>query len=1057
MKKWRRTFAEQNFNNNNVMVKRLTGSIVLALMLGTANVANAVGDKTLTLKENDNMYVVKSPKRAIMGVVCDENGEPILGATIHSKRSGETAVTDVNGKFTVNVTNDDELICSYLGFQEKKVKTDKQDNLKIVLKEDAALLDELVVIGYGTVKKKDLTGSVANTDGESVAKAQTTSLAQSLQGLMPGVDVTRTSGTPAASASIKIRGITTISDSSPLVIVDGIPVQSIDDVDADMVENITVLKDAASASIYGSRAAAGVILITTKRAEKGQLSISYHGTLGVIKRTSMPESVSPTRYLEMMNEVAWNDGGNQEGNEYPVYSKDYIENYMANNAEDPDQYPLTDWRNLLLKKTAYRHKHRLAMTYGNDIIKTNAMVSYENATALYNHYDLEHINCRVNNDIKFNKFISASVDVNFIREDEETPNQNPLFAALTNGPTVAALWSDGRIGEGHNGSNTYARLEYGGTSKYWLNRFYGKVSLILTPFKGMTITGVINPSISTPSRKTLVKQIPYYSAEDPQQLMGYIDGYEYTQLTEKRNEQKSMTKQLIMDYRLPLKGGHSLALMAGYEDYYYKAENLTAVGDRLPLSEFPYLDRAPQDYIFADGNATENAYQSYFGRLTYDWNNRYLLQANVRCDGSSRFHKDHRWGTFPSVSAGWVITEEPFWQKASIKAIDFLKIRASYGKLGNERIGSNYPYQSIMNLHSVLMHEGDGISSLMSAAQEVYNIKNISWETTTSWNLGIDMTMLRGRLSFTGEIYRKNTSDMLLDLEIPSFMGYSKPSQNAGDMHTNGWEIQTQWRDKIGDVKYSIGVHVSDYKSVMGNLSGLVLDGDNIICEGSEYNEWYGYMSDGLFQSEEDIKNSPLLFESVRPGDVKYKDISGPDGVPDGKVTAEYDRVLLGGSLPRYNYGGNISVGWKGLDFSMVFQGVGKRKCRMTDKMTYQTTGWFTFPEMIDGNYWSAHNTEEENLNARFPRLSQVGYKSNNYVMSDFWLFDGAYFRCKNITLGYVFPKKLIKALTLSKLRIYASVSDPFVFSHFPEGWDPEQSETTYIARTWNFGAVISF
>ena len=261
---------------------------------------------------------------------------------------------------------------------------------------------------------------------------------------------------------------------------------------------------------------------------------------------------------------------------------------------------------------------------------------------------------------------------------------------------------------------------------------------------------------------------------------------------------------------------------------------------------------------------------------------------------------------------------------------------------------------------------------------------------------------------------------MLLDLEIPSFMGYSKPSQNAGDMHTNGWEIQTQWRDKIGDVKYSIGVHVSDYKSVMGNLSGLVLDGNNIICEGSEYNEWYGYMSDGLFQSEEDIKNSPLLFESVRPGDVKYKDISGPDGVPDGKVTAEYDRVLLGGSLPRYNYGGNISVGWKGLDFSMVFQGVGKRKCRMTDKMTYQTTGWFTFPEMIDGNYWSAHNTEEENLNARFPRLSQVGYKSNNYVMSDFWLFDGAYFRCKNITLGYEFPKKLIKALTLSKLRIYA-------------------------------------
>lgn len=1030
---------------------------VLLLMMGVTLTTYAQkSSNTFSGLAEEKTHAAVRVTHSVSGTVSDENGEPIIGASIHARKSGEVCVTDANGKFSIRVSDSDVLSFSYVGFQTKEVVLKDQKEVKVVLKEDAALLDEFVVIGYGEVKKKDLTGSVANVEGDVISRMQSTSLGQSLQGLMAGVDVTRSSSTPNANASIKVRGITTIGDSSPLIVVDGVPVLSLEDVDGDMVENVTVLKDAASASIYGSRAAAGVILITTKRAQKGQLNISYNGTLGITKRTSMPGSVTTKRYLEMMNEVAWNDGGNQEGQEYPIYSKEYIDNYMENHAKDPDQYPLTDWRELMLKKTATRQKHRLSMTYGNDVIKTNAMVSYEKANALYKHYDYERFNGRVNSDIKFNKYISASLDLNVIREEEDAPNVNPLYAALVNGPTVAALWSDGRIGEAHNGSNTYARLEYGGTDSYWLNRFYGKLSIILTPFRGFSITGVFNPSISTPSRKTFIKQIPYYSAEDPLQLMGYIDGHMTSSLTEKRNEQKSLTKQLLLNYQTQFQGKHNLALMAGYEDYYYKAENLSVSGDRFELSEFPYMDRAPLDYLSSSGNATENAYQSYFGRVTYDYKNRYLLQGNIRCDGSSRFHKDHRWGTFPSVSAGWVLTEEPFFKKMGLNKLDFLKLRASYGTLGNERIG-NYPYQSIMNLHTVIMHQNNDIVTATSAAQEVYNIRDISWETTTSWNIGVDMTLLDGRLYLTGDVYRKNTKDMLLSLEIPSFMGYSRPSQNAGDMHTNGWEIQATWRDKIGDVRYSVGFHISDYRSIMGNLSGLVMDSDKIICEGSEYNEWYGYVSDGLFQSDEDIKNSALLFENVRPGDIKYKDISGPEGVPDGKISAEYDRVTLGGSLPRFNYGGNIGLDWKGIDFSLSFQGVGKQKCRMTDKMVYQTTAWFTFPELIEGKYWSEYNTAEENLNARFPRLSQVGFKSNNYVMSDFWLFNGAYFRCKNITLGYSLPKKLVSKVALKNLRIYASVTDPFVFSHFPKGWDPEQAESTYIARTWNFGAIVSF
>src|SRR5690606_34529350 len=754
-------------------------------------------------------------------------------------------------------------------------------------------------------------GSVALVNGEDLAKRNEMILSQALQGAAPGVYVTRSSGLPGATGTIRIRGITTIGDSNPLVLVDGIPVESIDRVNPQDVESISVLKDAASASIYGSRASAGVILITTKQAKTNQLNLEYQGMYGIIKPTQFPGTVDHIRYMEMINEVAWNDGGNQAGAEYNVYSKDFIEDYNANHRlTDPFRFPIINWRDELINDYAPNTQHGLSLMYGNNIVKTRASVNYEKADALYNHRSFDRISARVNNEFKITDFLQADINGPYMRSANEQPVMNPLSHAYKYGPLESPYWSDGRVSFGRNGTNSWARLNHGGFNNTWGDEKIGRFALNFKPIKNLTIKGAIAPSIRSVKRKEYIRQIHYYEYDNTTSPSGYINENLTTSLAESRSEVRTTTKQLTANYDTDFGTDHGLSIIAGYEDYYRFSEGLNASSDNLAVADYPYLDRANLDYMLNGGNALENAYNSYFGRIMYDYADKYLIQANIRYDGSSRFHKDHRWASFPSVSAGWVVTEESFIKDLHLRGLDFFKLRGSWGNLGNERIG-NYPYQSILNFNNALFVNKDGnIVSSTTAAQVGYNIRDISWETTEQWNIGFDASFLSNRLSLTADYYKKNTRDMLLTLEIPAFMGFANPDQNAGKMHTKGWEAQVGWRDQIGDFRYSVSANISDYKSMMGNLSGVVFLGDQIIQEGIEYNSWYGYRSEGLFQSQEDIDNSALLSQVVRPGDVKYQDLGGSDGDPDGMINPEYDRVPLGGSLPRFYYGGNINMSY---------------------------------------------------------------------------------------------------------------------------------------------------
>ncbi|MCH5173313.1 MAG: TonB-dependent receptor [Bacteroidales bacterium] len=1000
----------------------------------------------------------------ISGTVADKDGAPVIGAGIVERGTPNGTVSDNDGKFMISVSSDKAVLeISCIGYLNAAVPVSGRSRIDIVLEDDNRLLDEVVVIGYGTVKKKDLTGAISNVDGNKIAAIQGVGLSQALQGSMPGVEVTRTSGLPGAGATIRVRGITTIGDSDPLVIVDGVPVSTINDVDVDAIENITVLKDAASASIYGARASAGVILITTKRAKEGQLHIDYNGSFSMLTRTRHPEQVSPTRFMELQNEANWNDAGNPEGRDYFVYEKDFIENYMANHALDPDAYPLTDWDALMIEKWAPQHKHRVGVSYGNEVIKSRAMLSYENEEALYYGRNVEQYTARLNNDIKINNFISASFDMTFNHKLTNNNQINPVQAAFKYNPIYCAVWSDGTMGPGNNGTNTYARLHAGGFDRTERDAFYGKASLTVTPFKNFTITGVFAPSLRHSAEKDYVQQAYYY--REPGVLSSTpLAGCTYNTLIESRTDAKTITKQVLVNYSADFGQDHHTTYLLGYEDSYNFSESLVAGSDQMGLAGYPYLDLANLNHLAGDGypagNASDNAYQSFFGRITYDYKGRYLLQANARYDRSSRFAREYRGGFFPSISLGWVVTEEPFMKNLVGGALNFGKIRVSYGTLGNERIG-NYPYQSLIKFDSTPMWSSpSSIASMVTAAQTAYSIYDITWETTKTWDVGIDLTMFKNRLSIVGDIYHKDTYGMLLSRKIPDVLGYTDPQDNIGQMYTNGWEIQVGWQDRKGDFSYAVSANLSDYTSIMGDLGGYQSLGSNIIKEGVEYNAWYGYRSGGLFLTQEQLDNAAKLYSTVGLGNIQYLDISGPDGVPDGIVNATYDREVLGSSMPHYQYGGNIKLGWKNWDLSMAFQGIGKVLAWKGQAMIFRDGDAYTFPVEYDKHYWSYYKSDEENAKALYPRATLTNSAKNDYEQtSDYWLFNGGYFRMKNVTLSYTLPGRITKALKMQTLRVYCSATDPFSIDSFPQGWDPESYSnlSAYMTRTFTLGAQITF
>lgn len=1044
---------------------------ILAELCRKAGLKYTISGRQVTITVNPSAKPAQRPSgpagkgKKVTGVIADVNGEPLIGATVKVKGTQNATVTDFDGNYTIEAPEGATLEVSYIGFNTQEVKVGSRNSYNIEMAEDNNSLEELVVIGYGMVKKKDLTGSIAAVKGDELVNRRTTMLSNALQGALSGVMVRRSSSAPGSGAgSIHVRGVTTMGDSSPLVIVDGVE-GSLDYVNSNDVESVTVLKDAAAASIYGSKAAAGVILVTTKRgADTGKFQIKYNAEFGWEIPTKQPEIVGLTRYLEMSNELMYND--NPAAGFFQTYTADQTKNWMKYHETDPNKYPVTDWTDLILKGSAPRMTHTLSVSGGNKTVRTQASLTYDDVDGLYDGRKFQRYMMRLNNDFTISDKLSASLDV-FVRHAKSQNKIYDPFSTMRLMPAIyAATWSDGRLAEGKSGSNPYGLLKEGGSSVSHSTQVGGKGSLTFKPFKGFSLQAIVAPYINYQKSKQFKMACGYTLADDPDVFGGYFDGgsglYSTNKLSEGRNDDWHVTSQVLANYMRDF-GKHSLTVMAGFENYYSKSEQLGAARDQYVLTNYPYLNIGPEEYMENNGTGSEYTSTSWFGRVLYSYADRYLFQANVRHDGSSRFAKKYRWGTFPSFSAGWVVTEEPFMKKfmESQNYLSYFKLRGSWGKLGNERIGSNYfPYIALMSFGNTIFYMADGsVVSANTARPAVLAVEDITWETTTSTDIGFDANFFNNRLRLTFDYYWKKTTDMLLAIQIPYTMGYNDPNTNAGEMSTHGYDIDVTWQDNIGDFNYSVSVNFSDFLSKIDYINNSdIISGGKIKRAGTYFNEWYGYICDGIYQTQEEVNNSATTGSTVTVGDLKYRDISGPDGVPDGVISPEYDRVPLGNSLPRYQYGGQINASWRGIDLSMAFQGVGSQKSYLDRAMVEPLrNNYGNIPAILEGKYWSPFNTDEQNANAFYPRLSSVS-KSNNYATSDHWIFDGGYFRMKNITLGYTLPQQWTRYIGIDRTRFYVSASDLFCISDFPDGWDPEMGVSSYpITTSVVFGIQVTF
>jgi TonB-linked SusC/RagA family outer membrane protein len=996
--------------------------------------------------------------RQISGKVTDEQSKDLPGVSIIVKGKQQGTVTDASGQYKLALPEAEAvtLTFSFVGYQSQEIDVAGRSSLDVSLKPNDNSLAEVVVVGYGTQKKKDLTGAISTISSKDVAGRQTLQVSDALQGSVAGVSVTRSSGAPGSGSSILIRGITTIGTNSPLVIVDGVPVSSIDNVNPGDVESITVLKDAASAAIYGSRGAAGVILVTTKRAKNGQSSLEYTYEYGVQRATATPGYVGVLDYMKYFNEQATNDGASTG-----PFAAAYMASYLDSNRVSPERFPNTDWqKSIINKSSAPRQRHDISFTMGSGKIKTKASLGYASAGAFYDNRSYNRYLFRINNDMQVNDKMSVNMDVFYKRTSNqgnanELPNStfNPIYEARVMPPIYDDVYADGRLALGKDGRNPLAQIQQGGFSKTLYNQIGGRISLNFKPVQGLTLTALVAPVFDLDKNKYFSKQIRY---TNPDGSNSTVVNQARTTLSEGRSEALTMNGQVLANYVKDFTNGHSIDVLAGYEENYRSLETLGASRSGFALTDFPYLNSGSTELRDNSGSANQSGLHSYFGRVQYNYKSKYFLQGNLRSDLSSRFASAYRKAVYPSVSAGWTVSEESFLKNN--QWLSFLKVRGSWGKAGNERLldkdgnPAYYPYMATVDFSTALFYQNGSVVPLTGGGQQVYAVENITWETSRTTDIGIDAAFLNDRLTLGADYYMKKTTDILLPLDIPLYLGYDKPNQNAGVLNVKGWELEAGWKDRINKLNYSVAANLSDARSTVGDLKGTEFRGDQIIRNGSEYNEWFGYVANGLFQTQDEITGAPVLNVTTKPGDVRYQDIN-----KDGKITTD-DKVLLGGALPRYLYGGNLRADYEGFDFGVSFQGVAKKRSRLNSEVVQPFAEAFgNMPSDMIGKFWSVNNSAEQNLRATYPRLSRTS-NAANYSLSDYWLISGAYFRLKNITLGYTLKQTAVKKAGIQSLRFYVSANDVFSLSKFPNYLDPESGSYSYpIVTTLMAGATIRF
>lgn len=1004
------------------------------------------GRKILLVKKVQPKISQANVKRTVSGSVKDAQGEPMVGVSIRVKDTKSGAITDINGNYTLTDVGDKDIIVySYIGYVSQNVSSSGRIKLNITLKEDSKFLNELVVVGYGTQKKINLTGSVSGISDKELGSRPITQSSQALAGLASGVTVSMSGGNPGGDgATIRVRGQGTFSSagSDPLVLIDGLS-GSLDDVDPNNIKSISVLKDAASAAIYGTRAANGVILVETKRGSKGKAQVVYNGYVGWQKATELPDYVSSWEYATMHNEADKNEGKSA------TYTNTEIEKFK--NGTDPDNYPnVNHMKDLVTSGSGLQTGHNVSFTGGSDKFSYMLSLGYlrQEGIVAQNSYDKYSFQFNIDNQITERLHLKADLSghTSVQKEPRCDGDFNWMIGMSTREPaTFAGRKSDGTYGhqdnfcpEGWLDSPSYTNNKD--------NRFLGGVEVEWNPFKNFYVSG-----------KGGYSYLNYYNKDYVSELVfDQYSSYTPNSLTVSNGWNSLITLQALARYSYSIEN-HQFNILGGVSQEEYKGDWGSGYRKAFPNDALYELDAASTTGMSSSGSGTEWALRSFFGRLNYSFKDRYLFEANARYDGTSRFPSNGRWGFFPSVSAGWRISEESF-IKNNLRWIDNLKLRLSWGRLGNQNIG-NYPYQNVLTLgrnypFGNIMSSGAAVTTLSNS--------NISWEKTDVTDLGLDFTIFRGKIDAVIDVYNKKTSDILYKIAASKVLGMTPSEINAASVRNRGFEIAITYRDKIGDLNFTVSPNFSYTKNEVVSLAnGLEKDINSGLFVGESLGAIYGYVADGLFVDKDDIANYPTQPYAAEPGFVRYKDISGPDGVPDGKVDATYDRKVIGSTLPKFTFGLNLTTEYKNFDLSMLFSGMGGCEKPMGTYMAYAFFNNGNIQQWQVDNRWTVDNPDR---NAKYIKLTSLAAGAGTLQTSTYWLRNASFLRLKNIQIGYTVPKSVVSKFGLNYMRVYISGQNLFCINDYYKGWDPEMIYSTGtqpsfypITSIYTFGLNIKF
>lgn len=1004
-------------------------------------------------------------QKTINGKVLDATGEPIIGANVLVKGTTNGTITDIDGNFTLNVPTECVLQISYIGFNTQEIKvTSTTNDITVNLKEDSKTLEEVVVVGYGTQKKVNLSGSLSTINVSELTESRPiTNVSHALAGLAAGVNVQMSSNQPGNdNASIKVRGQGTLNDSSPLVIIDGAEA-GINTVNPQDIESMTVLKDAASSAIYGSRAANGVILITTKQGKSGKVKLDYNGYVSFTSPT-IPSSMDPVSnyadYMEYINE------GYRYSNMNEKFSSGVIQEWRDNEGKDPLRYPNSNFMDDTFKNSV-SHNHVISMSGGSEKVKFYSSFGYENNPGVMDNTGFEKYSGRLNVTADVRSWLTLGAYINgYVSNmdpaakytDKDTAVDDVFTYASATTPGMVFRAPDGRYGAMNNPeddaqsavNNPLVRLNRiaGNIAKHNMRtRFVGTIK----PFEGFSITGSYSYEFVDEERKrkpVILEQWNFRddvitrTTEGKSSIMNY-DGktQRYFNDVVARYENRFVNDQLGLN-----------AMIGASQEKYYSHNFQASKYDLIDYSLW-VINGATGD-ASASGSSSEWAMRSFFGRVNLDWNNKYLLELNLRADQSSRFLSNKRTGYFPSGSFAWRIDQEEFMKDAMDKGLSNLKLRVSYGSLGNNSVGN---YDALATY--AIKDSNYALNNLLvqGLIQTRLANPNLTWESTYMTNVGLDFGFFNNRFTGTVDYFHKRTKDILINLPAPLVHGSADiPKQNSAIVTNQGVEFTLGWQDKVGDFSYGINGNFTYVKNIVDKFKGkgkggMSISGANVIWEGHSINSQYLLRVDRIIQTDEDlalvqqiIDNAKQIhgnditdneiFSSGKPekGDFLYKDTNG-----DGLINLDDREIVSDGPNPKFQFGLNMNASYKGFDFSILFQGQAGAKTYWQHDLANTASvryGYQMNKEVVEGRWY------EGRTDATYPRLLEYS-NTKNKQMSDFYLQDLSFLKIRNIQLGYTLPKSIVEKTSLERIRVYGSMENFFTFTSF-RGFDPELGGT---------------